>query len=191
MRSLPQVFSVPPLQTAQMYLLMQMWPRNAETGDGSISMCLWYLHCAGSRCSTRRTFPCNTVADDAIRLTVSSVRGFANMRGKSDLTALIFVFRVKGRSEYIYGSQPLINYCYIRDCVSKRAEIDLVVEPKEATLFAAPLFRPSYPYRTLANLFHADASKFSTSEICLWDLTSKLSLRMPAVSKSLPSPRRA
>ncbi|AYU77243.1 PI3-kinase family, ras-binding domain/Phosphoinositide 3-kinase C2/Phosphoinositide 3-kinase family, accessory domain (PIK domain)/Phosphatidylinositol 3- and 4-kinase, putative [Leishmania donovani] len=177
-RSLPQVFSVPPLQKAQMDLLMQMCPRNAETGDGSISMRLWYLDSAGSRCSTRRRFPFDTAADDAIRLTMSSAREFASMREKTDDTPLIFVFRVKGRNEYIYGSQPLINYRYIRHCVSKRAEIDLVVEPKEATLFAVPLFRPSYPSRTLASPSDADASKSSTSEICLWDLTSKLSIRI-------------
>ncbi|KAK7196018.1 Phosphoinositide 3-kinase family protein [Novymonas esmeraldas] len=178
MRSLPQVFCVPPLQSAQLDLLVQLSSSKGVAGYGCVRMRLWYADLAGNRCSAMREFPFDTVADDAIQLTMSRLLAFTKMKAKKEAAEMIFVFRVKGRNEYIYGSQHLINFRYIRDCVSKQSEIHVIVEPKEESVLVAPLFRPSYPSQALPNRRHAELCKAGATEISLWNLTEKLSLQV-------------
>ncbi|KPA77138.1 putative phosphatidylinositol 3-kinase 2 [Leptomonas pyrrhocoris] len=178
MRSLPQMFCVPPLQKAQLDLLIQLSSNKTAARYGCVRMQLWYVDLAGCTCSTMREFTFDTVADDAIQLTMSRLLAFTKLKSKKDDSDMVFVFRVKGRNEYIYGSQHLINFRYIRDCVSKQKEIHIIVEPKDAMLLIAPLFRPSYPSHALPNRRHSELCKPGAPEISLWNTAQKLSLRV-------------
>lgn len=177
-RSLPQVFHVPPLQHAQLNLLQQLASSKVTGAFGIIRMCLWYVDFAGCTCSTVREFTFDTVADDAIQATMSRLLDLTKLKAPKDQSNKVFVFRVKAHNEYIYGAQHLIDFRYIRDCISKQREIHIIVEPKEEALLIAPLFRPSYPSQAVPNRRHVELSGGSAVEMSLWDVSAKVSLRV-------------
>ncbi|KAG5505048.1 hypothetical protein JIQ42_04232 [Leishmania sp. Namibia] len=178
MRSLPQIFSLPPLQKAQMDFLMRVSEKKTMTVYGIIAMRVWYVDLTGCRSSTIREFSFDTVADYAITLTMNRLSGLTKVKGAKDGEKCVFVFRVKGRNEYIYGSKPLIDFRYIRDCVSKKLDIHLVVESQNERLLVAPLFYPSYPCQARPSPRHAELCKKNAAEISLWSLSRKLSLKI-------------
>ncbi|KAG5483263.1 hypothetical protein LSCM1_04804 [Leishmania martiniquensis] len=190
-RSLPQLFLLPPLQKAQADLLIRVSASKASSVYGMIPMHLWYVDLAGQRCSSMQEFSFDTVADSAIKLATNRLSELMTMKGKMNGGKRVFVFRVKGRNEYLYGSKPLIDFRYIRDCVSKQLDIHLIVEPKNERILVAPLFYPSYPSQARPSPRHGELCKSNASEISLWSLSRKLSLRIiGGFEKLIVSPTR-
>lgn len=176
-RSLPQIFCLPPLQKAQLRLLTMASTSKKGSGNGYVLMRIWYVDLAGCTCSTLREFLFETRADDAISITMGRLLASTKITTNKDGAEVVFVFRVKCLNEYIYGNEYLINFPYIRDCVSRQREINVVVEPMEESLLLAPLFRPSYRSQSQPNRRHTELSHRPTApEISLWDLAENLSL---------------
>ncbi|KAH9597938.1 Phosphatidylinositol 3-kinase Ras-binding (PI3K RBD) domain [Trypanosoma melophagium] len=93
---------------------------------------------------------------------------------------LVYIFRIQGRKENVYGDEILINFRYIRDCVTQQREINVVVESHKESLFTDPLFVPSYPSAVMRGKNELNLDKENPvdvghqSEISLWDINDNL-----------------
>lgn len=178
MRSLPPTYLLPPLETAQLEMLScKTSTKPSGMAFGTVLMRIWYVDSAGCSCSTLREFTFGTVADKAIATTMSRVLVLTEANKTQRNT--VFVFRAKGRKEYIYGNEQLINYRYIRDCVRKQKEISVAVETKDEALLLSPVFRPSYVSQALPNRRHVElAKRTGPPDISLWSMDEKLRVRV-------------
>ncbi|ORC86378.1 phosphatidylinositol 3-kinase 2 [Trypanosoma theileri] len=179
MRTLPQCFSLPSLQKTQLEMLTRLSPRKLGQSFGIVLLRIWYVDLAGCTCSSLREFPFDMKALEAIRTTMERLFSVTNF-DKSKNRGLVYIFRIQGRKEYVYGEEILINFRYIRDCVTQQREINVVVESHKETLFTDPLFVPSYPSVVMIDKNELNFNKESLatvnhqSEISLWDLNDNL-----------------
>lgn len=181
MRSLPPTYILPPLEVVQLEMLVHP---SDDVPDrpafGTIVLKVWYVDAAGSTDSVLSECAFGTSADEAITAAMSQLFSSTKVKTPPGSRGTIFVFRVKERKEYIYGSEPLINFAYLRDYVSKNKEIGLVAETKEESLLIAPIFRPTYASQALPNRRHIELSRptHEAPEISLWNLDEKLAIRV-------------
>ncbi|EPY26748.1 phosphatidylinositol-4,5-bisphosphate 3-kinase [Strigomonas culicis] len=160
-------------------MLKGLNPKQPNDKSGAVIMRIWYVDLAGCATSTVHEFSFDTVADYAISYSINQIASFANVKSRRQKNDTVFIFRVKGRNDFIYGSEHLINFRFVRDCVSKRRELNVEIESKNASLLLLPTFCPVYRSQTVPNQKHKDLCKRKgASQISIWSLSSNLSLKL-------------
>lgn len=181
MRLLPQRFFVFPLEEAQQEMLTQLTPRTARDGGyGVVLLCIWYVDLMGCTCSTLREFSFDTTASEAIATTMERLFLITNFDKNMNQGVYTYIFKARGRNEYVYGDEPLINFRYIREGVTQQQETHVIVEPYEKGLLTDPVFTPSY--NTVAKTHEKECKQIDSHqsfadlspEISLWNLDGKL-----------------
>eukprot|EP00475_Leptophrys_vorax_P025479 TRINITY_DN3569_c0_g2_i1.p1 TRINITY_DN3569_c0_g2~~TRINITY_DN3569_c0_g2_i1.p1 ORF type:complete len:1212 (-),score=305.94 TRINITY_DN3569_c0_g2_i1:1931-5425(-) len=83
----------------------------------------------------------NDNPDEIVSKLVSTVVGRGTVKkgitidGPAD-----FVLKVKGSEDFFYGKEPFINYNYMRNCMNKQIQLDLMLVPKTEALEDARSF---------------------------------------------------
>ncbi|ESS65610.1 phosphatidylinositol 3-kinase 2 [Trypanosoma cruzi Dm28c] len=184
MRTLPYRFSLPSLEKAQLEMLTDLSSRGVSNGSlGTVLLRIWYIDLVGCTCSTLRGFPFDMKASDAILITMERLFLITNF-DKSKSQGIMYVFKIQGRKEYVYGDEILINFCYIRDSVTQQREVNVVVEPHEKTLLTDPIFVPSYSYFSKTNdehhhvFYESESPDEISTGISVWDIEGKLVVKI-------------
>ncbi|ESL08953.1 phosphatidylinositol 3-kinase 2 [Trypanosoma rangeli SC58] len=182
MRILPYRFILLPMEKTQLEMLTELNSRRMGSGGlGMVLLRIWYIDLAGCTCSTLRGFPFDMKASEAILTTMERLFSITNF-DKSKHQGLTHVFKIQGRREYVYGDEILINFRYIRECVTQQLEINVLVEPYEKIFLNGPIFVPSYSYPSkfsgehCANICGGDAPEDVSAGMSVWNIHEKLGI---------------
>lgn len=198
MQKLPAVYHSPPLPTTQFDALTKANASHVKPGVGVVRARINYHDNFGNLCSIMREIAFTQTAQSAIEDVVERIHTVLGMTG---VRPTEYMFKVVGRSEFVYGSAAFIDFRYVRDSVVKQQDVKLYIMrlPFDSTVLSATRFAPQYPPMQrhvnpahdairLARLFtakSAESQALSSSQpacISLWDCRHKFSVRIDALS---------
>jgi hypothetical protein len=192
MQKLPPVYYASPLPQSQSEVLARANPSASKPGVGVVRARVHYHDNHGQLCEMLREVTFNQSASSAIADAVNRIHTILNVGG---VPATEYMFKVVGRSEYLYGPEQFINFRYIRDCVVKLKDIKLYVLrlPFESSVLSQPRFLPQYSVIRRTNQTHnmskasnicstIDKSVVPQKYLSLWDLGQNLQVRLDELS---------
>lgn len=191
MQKLPPIYTALSLPAPQFDALVRANSSATRPGVGAVRARVHYHDNYGNLCSMVRELTFMQTAASAIVETVKRIHTVLNIEGVDPSE---YMFKVVGRAEYIYGSECIINFRYIRDSIVKLNEVSLYVMrlPFESAVLNRPRFHPQYntaqrsnPTHELikaANIALAPPSAAPQKYLSQWDLREKLSVRVDELS---------
>lgn len=145
-RALPPRYFAPPLPPAQMESLVVANKSPVKPNVGVIRARIHYRYKDGQSYSMLREFTFTQSASSAIQEVVERVQTVLSLPSYGSPPAIEFMFKVLGSYEFLYGSEQLINFRFIRNQIQKGMDVELHVSrlPFPSSVLTAPRFTPSF-----------------------------------------------